>query len=150
MTQLAVACVALLVAAPTALAATGDPKQRPPEGLWEAFPVNPTGERLDSGQQSRGPRASGVTPERLQTARTTPDASRTNVVLLALVGGAGVFLLSQVSLSVVRRRDVSNDRPRSAPLWQGREGFDAVHVAGAQHLPDIDASPKENSHPAVG
>ena len=118
---LAFVCIALVaVAAPVASAAPGDPEQAaPPQELWNAFPLNPNSQRLGS---VAGPKASFTPPGRPQTvAETPPEASRSDLPVLALAGGAGALIfLALLGLAAVRLRHVAGHRRRSStPLWQG-------------------------------
>jgi hypothetical protein len=97
----------LAVGPPTALAAKEKPKPQP---LWQAFPLNPTGERL--GSVSQQPRAHGRPEVASATkAKETPtQTSRPSAAVLALVAGAAVLGLALVGLTSVRHLSLRNHR----------------------------------------
>lgn len=107
----------LAIGPPTALAAEERPKPQP---LWQAFPLNPTGEHL--GSASRQPRAQGRPEATSATkAKEAPtETSRPSGAVLALVAAAALLGLAMVGLTSVRRLSLRNHRS-SATVgeWHG-------------------------------
>lgn len=152
---LVVACVALVAIGPSnALAAPGDPKQgAPPQQLWNAFPLNPKGQRLvPERQQAAFPKAPFTPPGKPQVVAETPrEAPRGDFSLLALAFGAGlIVLLTLLGLAAVRWRNGAGQRRRSAPLWQGTTGIESSPVARLQQYADIDVSLTQPSRFGTG
>lgn len=151
---LAFACVLLVaIAVPAAPAAPGDPKQAaPPQELWNAFPLNPKGERLVPERPRAGPKAPFTPPAKPQAVAETPsETSSGDLPGLALVGGAGTFvLLALLGLAAVRLRHGADHRRRSAPLWQGTAGIETSPVAWLQHYADVDVSLTQPSRFGTG
>jgi hypothetical protein len=157
------ACLALLVvSAPAALAAPKDPKPAP-QKLWEAFPLNPTGERLGRSQETAPAKPASAKPARAKpvpvapllppTTSSTPQgtqaagddvdpASGTNLALFALA--AGLLVLLAGGLVTVRLR-AGHTQVRSARLWEGTRGLDTGPGAGAQRHPDISGRVRQRS-----
>lgn len=141
------ACLVLLVvSAPAALAASGDPKPAP-QKLWKAFPLNPTGERLGGPAPAKPvpatpvpaapllpPTTTGPLQETQAAGDTADPASGTNMALFALA--AGLLVLLAAGLVSVRLR-AGHARVRTAPLGLGTAALDAGSGAGAQRHPDI-------------
>ena len=148
------ACVFLVaIAVPAAPAAPGDPKEAaPPQELWNAFPLNPKGERLAPERPQAGPKAPFTPPAKPQAvAETRSETSSGDVPVLALVGGAGAFvLLALLGFAVVRLRHGADHPRRSAPLWQGTAGIESSPVARLQHYADVDVSLTQPSRFGTG
>jgi len=155
------ACVFLVaIAVPAAPAAPGDPKEAaPPQELWNAFPLNPKGERLaPKGERlaperpQAGPKAPFTPPAKPQAvAETRSETSSGDVPVLALVGGAGAFvLLALLGFAAVRLRHGADHPRRSAPLWQGTAGIESSPVARLQHYADVDVSLTQPSRFGTG
>ena len=151
---LAFACVLLVaIAAPAAPAAPADPKQAaPPQELWNAFPLNPKGERLVPERPQAGPKAPFTPPAKPQAVAETPSETSTgDVPVLALVGGAGAFvLLALLGFAAVRLRHGAVNPRRSVPLWQGTAGIESSPVARLQHYADVDVSLTQPSRFGTG
>ncbi len=137
---LALACVVLAaIAAPAVTAAPGDPKQAaPPQELWNAFPLDPSSERLGLAGGSSVPFTPPGRPE--VAAEISSEAAGSDLPLLALAGGAGALVvLALLVLAAVRLRHPA-DRHLSAPLWQGTAGIEANPVARLQQYADVDTA----------
>lgn len=153
--RLAFACVVLFaIAAPVAPAAPADPKPgAPPQELWNAFPLNPKAQRLGS---YAGPKAPFTPPAKPQAVAETPpetpsEASRSDLPVLALAGGAGALIfLALLGFAAMRLHRVAGLRRRSAPLWQGTAGIEAGPVARLHLYSDIDAPLSRPSRPVAG
>ena len=152
--SLVLACAVLLaVAASTAVAAPGDPREgAPPQELWEAFPLNPRGERLRSDQQRAGQSGPFTPPGRPQVAaEISSEAASSDLPLLTLAGGAGtLILLALLGFATVRLRNVAGHRRHSAPLWQGTAGIEASPVARLQQYADVEVALKRPSRLIAG
>ena len=138
---LAFACVVLVaVVVQGAPAAPGDPKPAaPPQELWNAFPLNPKGERLGSHAGSKAPFTPPAKPQAV--AETPPKASRSDLPVLALAGGAGALIfLALLGFAAMRLHRVAGRRRRSAPLWQGTAGIEMSPVARLQQYEDVDVA----------
>lgn len=118
---LGIAFLALVLGGPTAAAPSPEPKPTP-QTLWEAFPVNPTGDRLAPHEQARADRSAQPTGESpgtetgpsdvAEAAAETPSGSG-NVVFLVLLAGMGVLaLLAVVTFASVRLRAGFSTRAR--------------------------------------
>jgi len=153
----------LVAIAPEAFAAPGDPKQAPrPQELWNAFPLNPKSERLapkpgqappKAPKRQQAPLKAPFTPpaERQAVAETPPETSSRDFPLLALIVGAGAFvLLALVVLTGARLRHGAAQRRRSAPLWQGTTGIESSPVARLQQYADVEVSLTQPSRFGTG
>ncbi len=138
----------LTVGGPTALGSSRDskPELRP---LWNAFPLNPAGARLDKPRSPRGTRgafrppaaqvAQGISSKAAHTSREMPS-SGLDIVTIALLTGGGLVMLALLGLAGTQLRDVfgyrlapagrspsgRHDRRRTA--WRGTSG---VVITGA-------------------
>jgi hypothetical protein len=150
--RLGLACLLVLaVQSSAALAASGDRKDGA-ETLRQAFPLDPTGQRLETTQPESPGRSQAVRalPE---SAETASSSSRTSLVLAT--GSAAGLLLVVGGLVTVRRRNGPIRRPGSVPLsqtgwpstrqrildyWEplpdGAE-LEPAAIAGQRHYPDI-------------
>lgn len=109
--------VALAVSSPAALAASEKPKPQP---LWEAFPLNPTGQRLDSAKQPvLKPPVQGR-PEATKVEETPAPTSRPGAIALALFAGVALLALGLVGFVSMRRLFVrSHHSGPPVSTWQG-------------------------------
>jgi len=147
------ACAWSVAIAPEAFAAPGDPKQAaPPQELWNAFPLNPKGERLAPKRQQAPPKAPFTPPAEPQAvAETPPETSSRDLPLPALILGAGAFvLLALLVLAAARLRRGVGQRRRSAPLWQGTTGIESSPVARMQEYADVEVSLTQPSRFGTG
>lgn len=90
-----------------------------PQPLWKAFPLNPTGKRLGSIEQSPAqvrPKAARV----LRVAESPTEESRPSVLVLAL-GGAALLTLALVAFASMRLLSVRNHRP-GPTVWSSPSG----------------------------
>lgn len=150
---LVAACAALIAIVPEAFAAPGDPEQAPPpQELWNAFPLNPKGERLAPKRQQAPPKAPFTPPAEPQAvAETPPETSRGGLPLLVLLVGAAAFVvLALLVLAAARLRHGVGSRRRSAPLWQGTTGIESSPVARMQEYADVEVSLTQPSRFGTG
>jgi len=124
--------VLLLACAAPALGVTSDPPARP-EKLWNEFPLNPTGDRLettkpqDAQPPRRQPRQDSTSPAPNQAAEETsptpsdadaivPLVAAALLVLLAAVGLVSVYV-RQADYQTVRHADHQTERTLSLRQW---------------------------------
>lgn len=148
------ALVALLVvSSPTALAALEDPKQKP-QALWEAFPLNPTDERLNSAKQPvLKPPVQGR-PEATKAEEVPARTSRSSVIVFALFAGATLLALGLVGFLSMRRLHLRIYDPRpSVAAWEGISWPNPDHRTRQEREPRAEqgmAAAVGAKHPAAG
>ncbi len=141
---LGLACAVLgLVCSPAALSAAREPKPAA-EALWEAFPLNPTGERI-RGRAFRPP----VQPEavvrafKAELAVTQADAptSGADVILLALLVGVGILSLLAVVVVASGHLRRASVHPRAPSATQKREpsAYISAVFIGTRRVPIIES-----------
>ncbi len=112
-----VALLLLTTGSSVAVAALEKPEPQP---LWKAFPLNPTGKRLGSIEQSPAqvrPEAAEV----LKVEESPTEESRASALVLAL-GGAALLALALVAFASMRLLSVRSHRPGATAAWSSPSG----------------------------
>ena len=128
------ACLALVAFLSPALASAAREPSPAPNALLEAFPLNPTGERIVSPTYARpGTFRPPVQPAALAR---SPD---TDLVFLAAIGGVGVVaLLALVGLASVLLRWSSSNRSVTTGGQERPSAYISAVFMGTRRLPVIE------------
>jgi hypothetical protein len=130
--RLGLACLLVLVVQDSTAAAASDEPKTGPEALWQAFPLDPTGARVETTRSQ----ALRALP---QAAEPAPTAGGASGALIAVAAGGLVVVLA-AGVTVLRRHPPSRRR-RTVPLsevgWPGPQRV--VPVARPKRHPDIPA-----------
>jgi hypothetical protein len=131
--RLGFGCLLVLVVQGSTAAAASDEPMTGPEALWQAFPLDPTGVRVETTRSQ----ALRALPEAAEPAPTGGGASR---ALIAVAAGGLVVVLA-AGVVTARRRHPPSRRLRTVPLsqvgWPGPRRM--LPVARPKRHPDIPA-----------
>lgn len=127
----------IVVSSPVAVSAARDPTSGP-KTLWQAFPLNPTGERIVSPISA----PPGVLRPPVQEAAVAPATAReADTSFRSMIGGGVVALLAVVVLAAVLLRLASAHRRRLAtPGHEEPSAYISAVFVGTRFLPVIEGS----------